>query len=234
MPVPGLVNNAAHQKHLPSPTMGAFYFLASGNLATLNQVLILSSELVEGKFSQPRALPKMINSGNQDVALTPGRENNVYYFSSRRPGGRGGWDIYKTSLVDGTWTEPENAGPDINSNLHEIYYSDRGDIQFLCSNRLGGLGNYDIYSSELLNIGFSAQFTIVDKQTGKPLPGTSVTVEADTPFGKASIIKKTDRWGNFFELTYDSGIDALAFSIDKKNYLPLISEIKTLGSRRRK
>lgn len=228
LPVPGLVNNAAHQKTPSVSHDGRFLFFSQWEFGDIESSQILSSELVEGKFSQPRALPKMINSGNQDVALTPGMENNIYYFSSRRPGGRGGWDIYKTSLVDGSWTEPENAGPEINSNLHEIYYSDRGDIQFLCSNRLGGLGNYDIYSSELLNIGFSAQFTIVDKQTGKPLPGTSVTIEADTPFGKASIIKKTDRWGNF-ELTYDSGIDALAFSIDKKNYLPLISEIKTRG-----
>jgi outer membrane protein OmpA-like peptidoglycan-associated protein len=227
-PVPGLVNNPAHQKTPSISHDGRFLFFSQWDFGNIDSSQILSSELVEGKFTEPVALPSIINSGSQDVALTPGRENQVYYFSSRRPGGYGGWDIYKTSLVEGEWTVPENAGPSINSTLHEIYYSDRGDIQFLCSNRLGGLGNYDIYSSQLLNIGIPTRFTIVDKETGKPLSKTSVTIEADTPFGKASIVKKTDRWGNF-ELMYDSGIDSLAISIEKKNYLPLISEIKTQG-----
>ena len=137
-------------------------------------------------------LPKIINSGHQDVALTPGKENHSYFFSSRRPGGLGGWDIYKTYLIDGKWTEPENAGSEINTSLHEIYYSDRGKIHFLCSNRLGGLGNYDIYSSELFDVGSKAEFTVVDKKTKRPLPNTIVTIQADTPYGKISINKKTD------------------------------------------
>jgi tetratricopeptide (TPR) repeat protein len=45
--------------------------------------------------------------------------DTLILFSSRRPGGYGGLDLYRTALRNGRWTAPENLGPNINSPYDE-------------------------------------------------------------------------------------------------------------------
>ena len=41
--------------------------------------------------------------------------NGTLYFSSARQGGKGSLDIYRSRLVDGKYTEPENLGDGVNT-----------------------------------------------------------------------------------------------------------------------
>ncbi|MBV6493249.1 MAG: Protein TolB [Turneriella sp.] len=66
-------------------------------------------------------LPPQINSGNQETAFVPGEEMNKYYFSSRRPGGKGGWDIYQTYFENGIWKNPELVPGDVNTEGNEAF-----------------------------------------------------------------------------------------------------------------
>lgn len=65
----------------------------------------------------PVLLPAPINSRADEsggVFLADGR---TLVFASTRPGGYGGSDLYaSTRREDGTWTEPVNLGPEINSS----------------------------------------------------------------------------------------------------------------------
>ncbi len=82
--------------------------------------------------------------------ITKHNLQTVFYFVSDREGGFGGLDIW-ISVVDsnGNFGYPINAGNNINSAADEItpfYNKQEGKIYF-SSNRAGGLGGFDIYSS---------------------------------------------------------------------------------------
>ena len=96
-------------------------------------------------------------------------QNKRLYFSSDRPGGFGGMDIYRVSIgQDGIIGQPENMGIDINSASDEVFpfvYSE--DVLFYSSNKKLGLGKLDPYmatrlienrwSVEPLGVPFSSQ-----------------------------------------------------------------------------
>lgn len=64
------------------------------------------------------------------------------YFASNRPGGFGGYDIYKTTRLDDTWSrwsKPVNLGKPVNSTKSEAYFSvdisgDYGYMALMTSN----------------------------------------------------------------------------------------------------
>jgi outer membrane protein OmpA-like peptidoglycan-associated protein len=66
------------------------------------------------------------------------------YFASNLSGGYGGYDIwYLNRNADGTWSEPVNAGNNINTASNEEYPFLFEDILLFSSDRGG---NYDLYS----------------------------------------------------------------------------------------
>ena len=67
------------------------------------------------------------------------------YFSSDRPGGYGGMDLYRVRFSEaGVVGEPENMGNDINTPSDEVFpYSYNEDVLFFSSNRKLGLGKLD-------------------------------------------------------------------------------------------
>ncbi|MEP7266483.1 MAG: hypothetical protein ABI844_02570 [Saprospiraceae bacterium] len=83
-------------------------------------------------------------------------EDEVYYFSdsfvlfsSIRPGGLGGYDIYFTRLTDHKWIEPQNLGKEINSRFDEIspYMAFDGRTLVFSSNSTKSIGGYDLFVS---------------------------------------------------------------------------------------
>ena len=72
--------------------------------------------------------------------------NNRLYFSSNRPGGYGGMDIYYADLVDDKFSKPKNLGPDVNSEHNESFpYSYNDSILFYSSDKAGEGGKFNIY-----------------------------------------------------------------------------------------
>jgi Tol biopolymer transport system component len=72
------------------------------------------------------------------------------YFSSERPGGYGGYDIYRSQLLqDGGFDDPVNLGPSINTEFHEgdTFVAPDESYLILSSRRPGGLGQNDLYVS---------------------------------------------------------------------------------------
>ncbi len=77
-------------------------------------------------------------------------EDGSLYFSSQRPGGLGGYDIYRSQLrQDGSFEEPVNLGPPINTEFHEgdTFVAPDESYLILSSRRPGGLGQNDLYVS---------------------------------------------------------------------------------------
>lgn len=73
------------------------------------------------------------------------------FFSSNRPGGFGGMDIYVSELLDGSWSEPVNLGKEVNTKGNEVFpFIHASGVLYYASNGLPGLGGLDIFTSSPL------------------------------------------------------------------------------------
>lgn len=102
-------------------------------------------------WGEPRRLN--INSDSDEWFPRVAR-NGTLYFGSERPGGYGGSDIWKARPNgDGTYAEPENLGPEINSpeNEYEPSVAPDESYMYLMANKKEGLGRGDIYFSRKVN-----------------------------------------------------------------------------------
>ncbi|MBE7170030.1 MAG: OmpA family protein [Williamsia sp.] len=109
--------------------------------------LYISYLSAEG-WSAPQNMGNRINTEYWESAPSLSPDKQDLYFASRRPGGYGGSDIYISHrLPSGRWTEPENAGPQINTagdestpfihaDNHTLYFTSNGHI---------GYGGDDLY-----------------------------------------------------------------------------------------
>jgi hypothetical protein len=93
-----------------------------------------------------------INSANLEPSASLSADGNKIYFSSNRPGGYGGLDIYRAvKFPDGKWSLPQNLGPAINTEAHEdapfIHPDDK--TLYFSSQAHETMGGYDIFKSEV-------------------------------------------------------------------------------------
>jgi len=89
-----------------------------------------------------------INTLYDEVDVFVTEDVNTLFFSSNRPGGKGDFDIYKSSRIGNSWSTPESVDfPNVNSDTTDRDFRQYGDsTMFFSSNRSGGLGGLDIYS----------------------------------------------------------------------------------------
>jgi hypothetical protein len=79
----------------------------------------------------------------------------VLYFSSDMQGGEGGKDIYRSYLIDGKWSKPENLGEQINTAYDEMFpFVHQKKMLYFSSNGHAGIGGLDIFKSEFTEKGF--------------------------------------------------------------------------------
>lgn len=73
-------------------------------------------------------------------------DGQALYFVSDMPGGQGQADIwYVRKNADGTWGQPINAGPKINTSQDELFPVIHGEKLFYSSNGLPGVGGLDVF-----------------------------------------------------------------------------------------
>ncbi|MCX7861656.1 MAG: hypothetical protein N2449_01515 [Bacteroidales bacterium] len=95
-----------------------------------------------------------INTNSEEIGASLSVTGDTLYFSSNRPGGLGGFDIYMAfRRPNGTWSQAINLGEPINSSADENYPYITADGQklYFSSNRSGSMGGYDIFKSKLID-----------------------------------------------------------------------------------
>lgn len=91
----------------------------------------------------------VLNSTSDDKC--PNVLGDIMVFTSNRPGGLGGYDLYYSVLKNGQWSAPVNFGAPINSVSDEYRPFLGGHADFtnfyllFSSNRSGGKGGFDLY-----------------------------------------------------------------------------------------
>ena len=102
-------------------------------------------------FKKAEKLDKNVNSSSQEISAALSADGNTLYFSSTRPGGFGGTDIYFShKLPNGTWALAQNMGPAINTAADEDFpnISPDGQTFYFSSNGHNSMGGYDIFVSK--------------------------------------------------------------------------------------
>ncbi len=120
---------------------------------------LISGDLYEtrysdGKWEEPKMMTERINSKYHEPSASIAPGGDEIYFTSDRPGGYGGRDLYRIRrLPNGEWSLPLNLGPNVNTACDEdapFIHSD-GITLFFSSNGHHTMGGFDIFKAVLVN-----------------------------------------------------------------------------------
>ncbi len=110
------------------------------------------SQRINGVWTEPVSLNSVpgephVNTPYSDHCLFFSADGNEAFWTSTRPGGLGGDDIWTSRRVNGSWTEAENLGPNVNSpgKEHAPTPTPDGKSLYVTATRAEGLGGEDIY-----------------------------------------------------------------------------------------
>ncbi|QHT65738.1 OmpA family protein [Rhodocytophaga rosea] len=106
----------------------------------------------ENIWSKPQSLGDNVNTKYQEPSVSMTADGNTIYFSSNRPGGTGGLDIYMSRKDEkGKWGEAVNISGPVNTPYDEDapFIHPDGQTLYFSSRGHAGMGNYDIYRSTL-------------------------------------------------------------------------------------
>ncbi len=146
-------------------------------------------------FGAPENLGPIINTtGNEMFPYL--REDGVLYFSSDGHPGMGGLDIFRSTMINGRWTEPENMKYPINSPGDDFGIILEGGEKaygqeengFMTSSRdvRGTRGGDDLFQIHLPPILFTLTGVVRDNQTLQRIPGAKVVIK-----GSDGTVKET-------------------------------------------
>ena len=161
---------------------------------------IYTSIFKNGQWTSFQKLPSSINrigynTTQPSLSEINGRE--TLFFSSDRPGGEGGMDIWYTSVKkDGTFEEPINAGKSINTLEDEItpWFSKDDQTLYFSSTWHKGLGNFDIFFSKYENGVFNEAENI-----GYPINSSYNDIYYNENFKHDRAYFSSNRIGSFFD-----------------------------------
>lgn len=105
-----------------------------------------------GQWTAPENLGPEINTEFDEMSPFIHFDDRTLYFSSNRPEGMGGFDLFVAKRGDdGRWGAPTNLGYPINTegDDNNLIVSANGRTAIFASERQGGQGKMDLYSFEL-------------------------------------------------------------------------------------
>jgi len=119
-------------------------------------IWVSSRQTTADPWGEPVNLGPTINTSSLDGNTVISADGLTLYFTSDRPGGYGGWDIYVTTRpsVSDPWSTPTNLGPPFSSpgSDHGLSITEDGLSAFFGTDRPGGFGNGDLYMSRRATI----------------------------------------------------------------------------------
>lgn len=162
------------------------------------------------KWDKPKNLGIPVNSKYWESQPSFSADGKTLYFASNRPGGKGGIDIWQTTMKkDSSWTQPINSGDIINTAKNEqspfIHYD--GKTLYFSSNGHPGMGKSDLFLSRKDSSGHWQK----PKNLGYPI---------NTFDEEVSLVLNTKGNKAFFASSKKSefgGIDLYTFEITKEN-----------------
>ncbi len=107
-----------------------------------------------GSYDELKSMGKNINTSYHETSISITVDYKTVYFSSNRPGGFGGLDIYKSEKnAKGEWGEAVNLGKEINTEYDDDapFISFDGKHLYFSSEGHETMGGYDIFKTSWEN-----------------------------------------------------------------------------------
>lgn len=105
-----------------------------------------------GYWGVPQNMGENINSTLNEKSPFFHVDGETMYFASQQFPSLGGYDIFISKLgEDNKWKKPHNLGYPINTENDELgmFVTTDGQTAYFCSNKLDGIGGWDLYSFDL-------------------------------------------------------------------------------------
>jgi hypothetical protein len=160
---------------------------------------IFSSDFKNGSWTPLTRLPSPVNiPGKTSTQPAVGRLNgqDVLFFSSDRPGGEGGMDIWYSTMNGNDFGVPVNAGKRVNTVEDEItpYFCLPCGELFFSSTWHKGLGEFDIFKSSFSDGSFGEP-----KNLGFPVNSNYNDIYFTINSSRTEAYISSNRKGSYFE-----------------------------------
>ncbi len=153
----GPINSACNEGAGNISPDGRFLFFAAQTrnredvVGRMPSMDLYFAEKIGNRWSIPKSLGEPVNTEGFESQPSFSSDGKTLYFTSNRPGGMGGTDIWMTvKQEDGTWSEPENLGREINTAGDEVspYIHPDNQTLYFVSNGRKGVGGFDIFYAQ--------------------------------------------------------------------------------------
>lgn len=126
------------------------YFTACNRVDGYGRCDLYYSMLKRTGWSVPQNLGPPVNTESKESQPSLSADGEWLFFSSDRPGGRGGMDIWVSRKVNGSWQEPVPLGDSINTPWHETspFIHPDGRSLYFASDGWPGMGRSDLFVAE--------------------------------------------------------------------------------------
>lgn len=149
------LNTSRHEGSGSYNSENAIYFTRWSDENRNEQTIFVAREL-NMKFFESQRLDSAVNvPGYQSINPYVSADNQWLYFSSNRPGGKGGFDIWKVHLdeMGNPDAEPENLGDPVNTEFDERapFFHEHTNTLFFSSDGHETMGGLDVFKSKYSN-----------------------------------------------------------------------------------
>lgn len=174
-------------------------------------------KMTSGGWGEPVKLGSQINSDYVESSVSISNDEHALYFSSNRPGGYGGKDIYRSiKLPTGSWSLPLNLGPTINTPYDEespFIHVDNKTLYFSSSGHKT-IGGFDIFESEQGEDGLWSE----PRNLGYPV---------NTVFNDLDFVMSPDKLNGYYSSAQEGGFGGQdVYVINFKLYAQVLSVVK--------
>ncbi len=135
-----------------SPDGKLLYFVSDRPDGIGGKDIYVSELQKNGLWGKAVNLGERVNTPYDEEAVFIAADGKTMYFSSKGHQTMGGYDIFKSELVDGNWSKPVNLGYPINTADDDIFFviDAEGEFGYFSSERANGVGSQDIYTVEFI------------------------------------------------------------------------------------
>lgn len=183
-----------------SPDGNTLYFVSSRRGGIGGSDIWKTEKAPDGNWSKPVNIGVPVNTSSEEMAPFMHYDNQTLYFSSSGHPGMGGTDLFKSTRINNSWTQPENLGYPINSSADElvVIVNPEGNRGYISSNSLKGEGGYDIFQFDLYDAIRPVPVSylkgkVYDRVSGLPLEARFelIDIELDSTIVYASSDRQT-------------------------------------------
>lgn len=148
-PMSHLLNSPQHEVLLDFKKDGSALYYFKGPQSDKGEILVDSFRIASERILSTDPFTGPVNTRMGDGTLYFANDTTLL-FSSRRPGGYGGLDIYMTKWRNGRWSPPQNLGPVVNTSYDEttpFLARDGRTLYFSSNDSHKSMGGLDIFKS---------------------------------------------------------------------------------------